>query len=88
VSLATPTPSTCCGGNGCLNCNDSGLAADQPTCTFHLGDESWHGGPGWYFVDDDYPDEGSAGAFGTREDAEKAATECGYYVAPNTNGAG
>jgi hypothetical protein len=38
--------------------------------TFHLGDASWHDGEGWYYTFDDYPDEGSCGAFATREEAE------------------
>ena len=37
--------------------------------TFRLGDSTWHDGPGWYYTIDDYPDEGSCGAFATREDA-------------------
>lgn len=86
MPLATPTPSTCCAGNGCFNCNDSGLAVDQPTCTFHLGDAEWHDGPGWYIVDDEYPEDGSAGAFETRADAEKFAAEMGYYVVPEIAG--
>ena len=40
------------------------------------GDETWHDGPGWYYVLVDYPDEGSFGAFKTfselLEHAEKA----------------
>lgn len=37
--------------------------------TFRLGDATWHDGPGWYYTIDDYPDEGSCGAFATRQEA-------------------
>ncbi len=31
---------------------------------------AWHDGPGWYWVDDEYPeDAGAVGAFATPEDA-------------------
>lgn len=50
------------------------------TVTLHVGDETWHDGPGWYYVIDDYPDDGSCGAFVTRESAVAHAEECGYAV--------
>lgn len=31
----------------------------------HEGDDSWHGGAGWYYTLNDYPDEGSFGPFKT-----------------------
>lgn len=49
--------------------------------TFHLGDASWHDGPGWYYTIDDYPDEGSCGAFATRDEAAAHALESGYEAA-------
>ncbi len=39
-----------------------------------------HDGPGWYFVIDDYPDEGSCGAFKTREDAAEFARSEGNRI--------
>jgi hypothetical protein len=55
-----------------------------PTTTLHQGDESWHDGPGWYYVIDDYPDEGSCGAFGTREHAFERAQGDGYDASERT----
>lgn len=52
------------------------------TVTLHLGDSTWHDGPGWYYTIDDYPDEGSCGAFQTREEAVAHAETCGYAVTP------
>lgn len=49
---------------------------DEPeTATIVWGDETWHDGAGWYYVLDEYPDEGSCGAFATRAAAiEHAAS--------------
>lgn len=47
-----------------------------------VGDESYHAGPGWYYYDAEYPDEGSCGAFETREEAIAHAEEAGYVVRP------
>jgi hypothetical protein len=38
-------------------------------------------GPGWYYWDDEYPEEGVVGAFATREEAEAHAREAGYILA-------
>ena len=43
--------------------------------TFHDGDKGWHDGPGWYYTINDYPDEGSCGAFKTFSDAMEHAEE-------------
>ena len=48
-----------------------------------LGDASWHDGPGWYWIIDEYPEEGSCGAFSTRKEAVDHATEAGYLVTQN-----
>lgn len=54
---------------------------DPPdTATLHLGDATWHDGPGWYYVIDDYPDEGSCGAFATREQAIEHAANAGLVA--------
>ena len=46
--------------------------------TLHEGDKEWHDGPGWYYTINDYPDEGSCGAFDTCSDAMEHADEAGY----------
>ena len=33
------------------------------------GDDTWHDGPGWYYWEEEYPDEGSCGSFTTRTEA-------------------
>ncbi len=55
---------------------------DEPEATLHLGDASWHDGPGWYYVDVEYPDDGSCGAFATSRDARDHAEAAGYQVVP------
>lgn len=41
--------------------------------TLYLGDATWHDGPGWYYIFAEYPEEGSCGAFATKEEAEAHA---------------
>jgi hypothetical protein len=48
--------------------------------TLHEGDSTWHDGPGWYYTIDDYPDEGSCGAFPSRILAEQHARMVGHTV--------
>ena len=46
-----------------------------------LGDAQWHDGPGWYYWEEEYPDEGSCGSFPSREAAvEHARGACGEIV--------
>lgn len=52
----------------------------RPTAHLHLGDETWHDGPGWYYTDDEYADEGSCGRFVTKEAAIAHAEAAGYTV--------
>jgi hypothetical protein len=78
--IPPPSPSTCCAGRGCVNCDGTGLLADQPLATVEHGTDG-HDGPGWYYWDSDYLDEGSVGGFATREEAEKHANEAGYRFA-------
>lgn len=80
----TPEPSTCCAGNGCVNCNDSGLLIDQPVAVVEHWDkdDAPHSGPGWYYYDEEYQDEGSVGAFATRDEAEAHARDAGYRFEP------
>lgn len=56
------------------------LEHDAPTATLREGDATWHDGPGWYYVIDDYPDEGSCGAFKTRHAAILHAAREGYII--------
>lgn len=53
---------------------------DRATATVRLGDSLWHGGAGWYYVDDEYPEEGSCGPFNTRLEAVEHAEKSDYYV--------
>ena len=46
-----------------------------------LGDAKWHDGAGWYYIGVDYPEEGSCGAFATREEAKQHAERLGYVIA-------
>lgn len=39
-----------------------------------------YGGPGWYYYDEDYQDEGVCGPFDTKEEAKEHAEEAGYKV--------
>jgi len=55
----------------CAECHGSGLLGIR----VEEGDASWHDGPGWYFIDSDYPDEGSCGAFKSKNDAIVYARE-------------
>ena len=41
-------------------------------------DDSSHSGPGWYYWDREYSDEGSCGPFDTREAALEHARAAGY----------
>lgn len=51
---------------------------DTSTVTLRLGDQTWHDGPGWYYTVDEYEDEGSCGAFETKQQAVDHAVACGY----------
>lgn len=86
MGIVAPTParSTCCDGAGCLNCNESGLLEEQPEATVvHWeANDAPHDGPGWYYYDQEYQDEGSVGAFATREEAEAHARDAGYRFDP------
>ena len=52
---------------------------EHTAATLYLGDETWHDGAGWYYIIDDYPDEGSFGSFPTKEAAIEHAIADGYY---------
>lgn len=61
------------------------LLLDAPDAVLVEGDASAHDGPGWYYYDSEYPDEGSVGAFGTAKEAREHALAAGYVV-PEENG--
>jgi hypothetical protein len=42
--------------------------------------KQWHGGPGWYYWDESYPDEGSVGPFKTEAEARVHATQGDYEI--------
>lgn len=46
---------------------------EQATATIYMGDDTWHSGPGFYWIADEYPEEGSVGAFKTFEEAVASA---------------
>lgn len=53
---------------------------EKPEVVLVQGDASWHDGPGWYYYDAEYQDEGSCGAFETAEQAIAHLTEAGYRL--------
>lgn len=55
-----------------------------PIARLHVGDDTWHDGPGWYYTDEEYADEGACGRFETKEAAVAHAEAGGYVVHPET----
>lgn len=53
---------------------------EKEPATLYIGDETWHDGPGWYYVSDEYPDEGSHGAFTTEAEARAHAESSDYRL--------
>lgn len=49
------------------------------TCTIHWWGDA-HDGPGWYYVDDEYPGEGSVGSFLHLSECIQHAMAAGYLV--------
>lgn len=59
------------------------LASEElPTVTLYHTEtgDGWHDGAGWYYVIDEYEDEGSCGAFDTYEEATSHARAAGYAI--------
>lgn len=54
---------------------------DDPAPAILTHSTSGHDGPGWYYWSEEYPDEGSCGAFETREEAIAHLTGADMYVA-------
>ncbi len=68
---------------GMVHTMERGAIMSQPepiklpeNVSFYEGDANWHDGPGWYYVFSEYPDEGSVGAFATKDEAIAHAIEC------------
>ncbi len=57
---------------------DISSTEEQPTCTIYWYGDDAHDGPGWYYVDDEYPEEGSVGSFLTWQGAADHATKADY----------
>ena len=53
----------------------------KPYAVISYGQGSY--GPGWYYSDKEYPEEGCVGAFRTRKQAVKHAEENGYRTSPS-----
>lgn len=53
--------------------------AERSTASVHYW-ETAYDGPGWYYVIEEYPDEGSCGAFSTAIEAKQHARDCGYAI--------
>jgi len=78
-TIAWPPPMrgmwTCSESHLCDLCAQ--MASDAPPAlVMHC--KHAHAGPGWYYADDNYPDEGTCGAFKTEAEAVKHATDAGY----------
>jgi len=55
--------------------------SDEPaTVVVKKGDENWHDGPGWYYWEEEYPEEGSCGAFPSRAAAVEHAEAQGHQT--------
>jgi len=84
LSDAYPPPEGATGWGVQVEEHDCDLAEcwnkPQRFVTLREGDASWHDGAGWYYTIDELPDEGSCGAFPTREQAVAHAVDCGYSV--------
>jgi len=56
------------------------MTEEKPTATIYLYGPDAHDGAGYYYVDDEYYDEGSCGAFASIAEARAHAEEAGYVV--------
>jgi hypothetical protein len=54
---------------------DSNAQHDPRGFSFKRWEVGAHDGPGWYYWDTDYPDEGSVGAFESKEECVAHASE-------------
>lgn len=53
---------------------------DDQTATIRYYATGAYDGPGWYWIDAEYPDEGCVGAFATSDEAIANARDCGYVA--------
>lgn len=63
-----------------LSNDDEGGEDPAEVVVLQCGSEA-HDGPGWYYYYVEYPDEGSVGAFATRDEAVEHATDADCIVA-------
>lgn len=53
---------------------------DDQTATIRYYTTGAYDGPGWYWLDAEYPEEGGVGAFATPDEAIANARDCGYVA--------
>lgn len=56
------------------------LMAEATPIVFIKGGTEWHGGAGWYYFEEHYPEEGSVGAFESMREALEHAQSSGEPV--------
>jgi hypothetical protein len=56
------------------------MSEDIATAIVKWFNSNAYDGRGWYYYDEEYPEEGSVGSFKTREEAENHALKTGYEV--------
>lgn len=56
------------------------MKMEKPAASLVYGDETWHGGAGWYYVEDACPEEGTVGPFEDRFKAMVQAHADGYVL--------
>jgi len=59
---------------------DDDIEDELPVACVEQWGEDAHDGPGWYYYDEEYKEEGSIGAFDSREEAEADAKAAGYRI--------
>ncbi len=59
---------------------EDGEEDELPVAIIVKWGEEAHDGPGWYYYDEEYKDEGSIGSFDTREEAVADAKAAGYRI--------
>ncbi len=66
--------------NECLFCGCNPCVPEDHDVAIIRHGLDGHAGPGWYVWSEEYPDEGSVGAFASIVEAQKFATENGYRL--------
>ena len=60
------------------------MSDDKATAVVVQWGADAHDGPGWYYYDEEYPEEGSVGPFATREECVAHAETGDYAVRKET----